>query len=461
MYKKICNNAVYITILIFFVFGMWIYISQASSNVPIMDYWRFLNALVDKSYMSGISFSDLYSNNGVHRTPAELFLFLMNVKIFHWNTQLSMYIGTIIMAVYATLFYTVLKNVMTRKTTLNIGVAFILLNVFSFGAFEIITQEFYTSFALRMLSFAGGFVIVENILKNTNNKFNNKTVLLILYNVFTICIIGAAYSMAYSVAVIAIVAIDYLKTRKSTLDGINICNYVIIIAGIVLGDVLYIYGLDISMNNSQSSMLELFVSFFKGFITINGASLFGSEVSSTIIYAGGILVTLIHVIAIYIFLIEKIYIKTYLPLTMYIYYFVFYTTVFMGRSGFGVGYLASSRYIMDSCYALTADIIVFCIAFEAKDIKNRLRKVSIIVCCCFIMVGIISTDYHEIKIQNYRKIYCDNLIHMMTNIDEYSDDELVVFQAGDPQLVRSGIDLMKKYKLGIFHHLDESTKSVR
>ena len=73
----------------------------------------------------------------------------------------------------------------------------------------------------------------------------------------------------------------------------------------------------------------------------------------------------------------------------------------------------------------------------------------------FISIGIFLTDYKEIKIQNYRKIYCDNLINMMLNIEEYSDDELAVFQAGDPNLVRDGVELMKKYKLGIFHYLEK------
>ena len=48
-------------------FGMIIYVSMVSSDVQIMDYWRFINDLVGKSFGGGVTFLDIYSNNGVHR----------------------------------------------------------------------------------------------------------------------------------------------------------------------------------------------------------------------------------------------------------------------------------------------------------------------------------------------------------------------------------------------------------
>ena len=60
------------------------------------------------------------------------------------------------------------------------------------------------------------------------------------------------------------------------------------------------------------------------------------------------------------------------------------------------------------------------------------------------------TDIAELKRAPYRKQYDDNLIQMMFQIEEYPDDELYLFQANSPEMVRSGIDIMKKYHLGVF-----------
>lgn len=455
MKKVIKENSIFITVLIIAIAFMMIYISKASSNVPIMDYWGFLNVLVEKDFMGGVTFTDLYGNNGVHRTPGELFLFLLNVRFFHWNTQISMYVGTIVMAIYAIILYRGISKVVTSKFKKNVCSIVLVFVIFSLGPFEIITQEFFTSFALRMMFFALGFELCNRYLKERHEeKFDTSILLFGLYNIATICLLGAAYSMAYSGAIIIVCLLDFICKIKQEKKIVNY-NNLGIVGGILLADILYLYGINLSLNGSNGSLSDLFTSFIKGFFIVNGASLFGSEVSHKIVYFVGAITILIHLFWFWIYIKNKLFRKSYTPILLYLYFIFFYGMIYISRSGFGIEYLASARYILDSLLAIVADIYIISMlpVFEKK------RKIYInvveVVTMVFITVGIVCANTHEVKIQNYRKAYDDVLITMMKDIDNYTDEELGVFQAGDPQLVRNGVEIMDKYDLGIFRYYDK------
>lgn len=453
--EKFCvENSLYIFILALVAFGMIIYISQASSNVPIMDYWRFLNVLVDKEFTSGVTFGDLYSNNGVHRSAYELFLFLLNVKIFHWNTQVSMYFSVFVLMISALVIYKEMKSFHLRNTMVGNWLSIVsILIVFSLGAYEIIAQEFATPSALRILFFLLLCSLTNKLLKSMDREFDNRTWLAALYYIFVIDLIGGAYSIGLAVAVLVVISFDWIYKRKEK-KNFNKKNYLVLYFGLLLGIVFYMYHLELGMQESgvSTGFLELIGSFVKGLLLVGGISVFGTYISINAAIVLGIVVIGIHAVCLVIYVAEKLFEKTYVPAVLYIYSCFFYGMIFLGRSGYSVEYLASSRYITDSSFAMIADMMVIFLLMDINKQaqKKAILKVFVLIASAFFAVGIISTDIREIRIAPYRKEYCDNLIEMMKDIDNYTDEELAPFQASSPEMVRDGVELMRKYKLGVF-----------
>lgn len=452
--QKILNNSVFVFFLVLISWGMAIYISVSSSNVPIMDYWRFINVLVEKSFTGGVTFFDLYANNGVHRSVYELFLFLVNVKLFHYNTQISMYVGILIMMCTSMIVYRQIKKICgNNKLMLNVISVISILMIYSLGAYEIIAQEFATPGALRILCFVIVCVATNNVIKEQNIEFNDKAVLLALYYIFVIDIIGGAYSIGLSITIAIVLTFD-LVLRKKGKNKFCIGNYFVLYASLIAGDLLYLYGLQINQSgngNASAGLMETLCSFFKGLFVVDGTCLFGTYLNVKKLIVLGIVVTIIHVGCFGIYLIKKMYKKTYLPACLYIYACGFYGMIFIGRSGNGLGYLASSRYITDAMFAVLADLLVIAMIYaDSKINKQKIVNAICGVALCFFLSGVIMTDIAELKRAPYRKQYDDNLIQMMFQIEEYPDDELYLFQANSPEMVRSGIDIMKKYHLGVF-----------
>ena len=63
------------------------------------------------------------------------------------------------------------------------------------------------------------------------------------------------------------------------------------------------------------------------------------------------------------------------------------------------------------------------------------------------------TNIKEQEISIYRCAYFRELVTKMINIDRIPDEELSQFQANSEELVRKGVDIMKKYRLGVFSDL--------
>lgn len=451
--KKCTNNAFFIAVLILSLVGRIIYISEASSNVPIMDYWRYLNCLVEKSYNSGISYSDLCSVNGIHKSPYQLFLFLLNVKLFHWNTQISMYLSAFVLLVLGVYLYKIIKKIYSTNSYLVqfLG-AVIVLNIFSLGAFEIIAQEFALSFVIRILSFVILCQQTSAILNKNNEKFDNNTWLLALYYLLVINLIGGAYSIGLSVAVLFVIVFDFIKNLIKKIN-FNKWNHSVLVIGLIVGDYIYMHGLAMNQDgNISGEILELVKSFGEGLLVVGGVSLFGSYISLKIAYITGAITILIHAILLFFYIKKKMYEKTYFPACLYAYSCVFYGMIFLGRGGFGTEYLLSSRYITDSSLAIIADVIVIVMLIKGAEKHKILTNILSICAVVFIMIGIFSTNIKEMRMAPYRKIYDDNLIEIMLDIDNYSDDDLGGFQAQFPQQVRDGVEIMKEYHLGVFNY---------
>ena len=52
-----------------------IYLSNATANTPLMDYWYYINDLLPSLFRGGVSFAQLWNNAGIHRSPLQLMFF--------------------------------------------------------------------------------------------------------------------------------------------------------------------------------------------------------------------------------------------------------------------------------------------------------------------------------------------------------------------------------------------------
>ncbi len=454
----LAENSFFVFILCLACAGMWIYASTASSNVPIMDYWRYLVVLVDKSYMGGLSFNDIYTNNGVHRSPLDISLFLLNIKLFHWNTQIAMYLSVFLLLIASIVVLRELKRLSGNNMLfIVLGVLSVLI-IFSLAPYELISQEFAFSSAVRLLCYLHICILTNRLLKSFGDQYKKENWLVCLYYLFMIDIIGGAFSIGLAIALIMVILFDY-QLKRARKIVVTSKNYIVLIFGILLGMFFYLYNLDVSSGTETSDigLLQTIFMFFKGLCIVCGSSILGEYTPTVMIIGLGVVVLVVHVLSLALYLYKKMYDETYVPGIMYAYSCGFYGMIFMGRSGYGIGYLSASRYTRDASYALIADIIVIILLFkhEFKEIRVK-RAINVYAVLVIIMfyLGIASIDAKEMYIAHHRKDYCNELITMMQDLSSYSDEELGAFQANNPQQVRDGVEIMKKYKLGIFHYLD-------
>lgn len=445
------KNGLYIFILSFCFLGVLIYVSEASSNVPIMDYWRYLDVLVEKMYTGGVSFSDIYNVNGVHRSVYQILLFLLNIKLFHWNTQISMYLAPVVMMLSSIIFrkYIFEVNPEGKSVYKDILSIIVTLMIFSLGPYEIVSQEFSLSFSLRILIFIIVSIVTNNYLRKMPCNFSQSVFGLSLLYITEIVFIGGAYSVGLMITIIVIIVFDMLQKFRRKIK-ISFANYCTLLMGILLGLVLYFYGLQISggSNSTSINIIQMAIDFVKGLIVVCGTSVLGSGGDLEYIFVSGIIMLVVHAFFLFIYCSKKLYEKTYIPAIMYIYFCAFYGMIFLGRASYGINYLTSSRYMTDSIFVIWADIIVLSLIID--KVTNIRTKITVACILIGMVSSVIFIDAKELMIAKYRKIYCDNLIEMMHNIESYSDEELAPFQATSPEMVRRGVKIMQKYELGVY-----------
>lgn len=451
--KWISDNSFFVFILSLFTCGSLIYVSIASSNVPIMDYWRYADALIEKSYSGGVSFIDIYSNNGVHRSAFQLWLYLLNVKMLHWNTQVSMYLAIFVNCISSILIYKIIDNFTMNKINGLWAKIVCTIIVFSFIPYELITQEFAFAAAVCTLAFVGLSYLVCEFLNQVSSVYEKKLWLVSLFILFVVDIIGGAFAVGLVISLLIVLIFDFVK-KKCRGDKIYIWNYVILIGSIILGLFLYLHGLNVVAGGTTGSMNGVLKSLVQGAIIICGTSLVGEYAGMTVIYIIGIITLLIHFVLFCSYIFFKLYDKTYIPVVFYLYYGAFYGMLFLGRTGNGVGYLCAPRYAKEAVYVLVADIIVIILLIEHFRSKKKLLQ---LMCLLGVIVTLLfsgcieSANIREWKTAPYRKVYCDNLIGIMSDIDNYADEDLGAFQADSPELVRRVVEKMKRYELGVFN----------
>lgn len=461
--KKYNENRIFIWSLLFALLLQLIYLSIASTNVPIMDYWKYINMFVEKMNTGGISFADLWQNDGIHRSPLQFLYFVLNVRFFNMNAQVEIYLGAFLMALIVMMLYYTFKREIGCKSSYvtELGGICIILFVFNLNQYEIINEQFALSFASRIILFVLSYLLTNSLLHDLN-RLKKYTFELSVFYVFVILSVGSGFFPAYVMAIGMTIFLHFILNFRID-KYLFIKQYLMLYFALLLGSIIYLYGAfgETSQISQNSLSLFMFVkNFIIGSLTMLGVCVLGFEFSVKVTFIVGCIIGILIIVSICLYFKREYYKKSYLPILFYGYSAGVMGLVYLGRSArFGLDYAYSPRYVGESNFVLYALIwIVFMYIseqLEAKDIRSKslnvLVKTILISCVIFICLGILNSDYKEWKIAPYRKIYGQNLVQSIFEVDTLEEKDFVAFQA-EEDVVRSGIDIMKKYDLGVFYY---------
>lgn len=439
------------------------YLIISTRNVPIMDYWTFINDLGEKIMTGKLSFQDIWTSYNSQKNPLMLILFAINMRIFGYNTQIEIFLG-ILFQLFSSLciIYAFKKENFDKISRGGGRIVFQLLSstfllaFFSLNQWEILTLEFSLVFMLRIFSYILIFVWLNHCLFDMQNCKKQLNIISILVPII-ICLMSQLYFVAF-IGTIGIVVFIHFCINYNKEKFLYFKNYLYLGIAAIIGTIIYLINLDYESTVNNISISVLFVNFIKGILLMLGASLWQSlsvyplfGVNS--IYISGVLVAVLYIFAIVLYFRKNIYRRTYIPLFLILYCFITVIMIYYGRAyRFDLYYLTASRYTCETMLGLAGILWIFAdeVFNTQKSAKHsRIIKFSALFSIVIIVVGLVCALLSEKHIGFFRGHSFADARGIMRKVDTVSDEELNIFQ-NNPSKIRNSIGLLKKYNLSVF-----------
>lgn len=459
--KKYFDNRIFIFGFIGIIGLQFIYISKATANIPLMDYWKYINMFVNKMNESGLSFSDIWQNDGIHRSPLQFIYFIINVRIFNYNVRVEEFAGIIVMAGTVLILYKYLGRFVDDIFKKNIYGIIIAIIIFNLNQFEMINEEFALSFSSRMQLFLISF-IATSIYLSSIDKYKKYTFELGILYILTVELVGGGYFPAYISTIMFALIMNYILKYKEQKNNYLFC-YLWLSLSLIISVIIYFHGISINSQAttfSEGTIWKYLINFIIGMIIMLGVSISGFSFSYNTLFIIGLFIFTIYLLSLFIYFKNKIYEKTYFPLMCYGYTFVVIGLVCLGRFNmYGIDFAYTSRYVCETNVSLLACVYIISINHNYKagkelngtffrgKIKNPFLKSALII----FLIMLLHADFLEFQTAPFRKNYNERLIEYAKNIDNVTSEEIALFQCDEEQ-VRSGIEKMRRYKLGVFKY---------
>ncbi len=463
-YTKRHKIGICIMAVVFFV--DLIYLSNTTSNVPIMDYWRYGDEFLYEIFNGGIRFDTFWESINGQRGFLTYLLFFINVKFFHWNTRVAIFFGSFVTFLTGLLLLYIMDSNAKgqgRKAKILEGaiVTGVSMLLFNYIQWEIKVIEFAAPFAVITFFVVLNMWLGDYILNHLDigyGKIFGYAVLLGL----SICFIYSAFFPAVVGAIGLCGMFHFFVQFKK--DGFSyIGAYLIVGAGILLAAGFYLAGIQ-GISGSDFNLVEFGKSildgeFFKGYAVYLGTTvlhaLFSEKFGIRVTGLAGCAVALFYLISIWIYLKHREQIKSYFPVMLIVYSLLAGVLLSYGRGNvYGVAYMASSRYAFQSKMGLIGVLLIFKSVLKADGQQiARWRYVLNAAAAGCVIGALLASQAAEFKLSPYRRANYDALIETMHHIDSKEDDELEGFQANTPEQVRNTVEYMKMYRLGVFANL--------
>lgn len=470
MKKKIFNNKnIYLfvtisTIIFFVLLGCW-YINNASRNIVFMDFWRNINRIipiVKKEPFFNV-LDNLWFNDFGQSNYLQTLLVAIDIKYFNLNCLWEEYAGIVILTIQSIILIKHINKIIFNSYQKNtkdliykiITSILIIVFVFNLNQWEILSLQFSLAFMIRILLYNIIFILFNNSIINNKSFFKVG-----ILSFITITLLSQLYFPALLISCFFVQLVYYFFNMKVYKENkIFIKSLKFWIPSIIAVIIYFSFGVSNASAGDTSGISQIIIlikngTFIKGFFYMLTSSLIHqnilTNISDLFIILIGIFVFIILLFVIYYSIKQKNYKKALLPYLMIIYGFVSIFAIIYARGDFGVFYLTSSRYTVETnCIWIGLLILVMQLTSEQKILK--ITKIISSIGLCIVFILLIVSYKEEINISKYRGSYKDELINLIkeTELTQIEDEKLESFQSS-PELVREGIKKMKKYKLNIF-----------
>lgn len=202
--------------------------------------------MLPKIYGGGITFSDLWEPINGQRGFLNHSLFYLNVKLFHWNTRVEIFGGSLFTLLSTVLLYRVynknntINNLKTNIIRQIIGILFAII-MFNFQQWKIETEEFSLSFSIIILLLFVNTYLTDELLVNDKNAKKYILVYCIILGL-SICFVMSAFfpAMVFSLGLIGIISF-IMKNKDEKMQYIK--YYIAVIFSILISMYFYFDGM--------------------------------------------------------------------------------------------------------------------------------------------------------------------------------------------------------------------------
>lgn len=446
MDKKSSIKYTYVIVLIGAIGFLLYYIRLSVGPVPLMDFWKGSADYLEHIVSEHISLKDVFLiPHALHHNPLFNFCNYIFVRYFRCDNYAYIYSGLLFAIFVIVLVIQIYSHNKVNNPFLGVvGCFIVILPIINLNQWEIITIFCYFPFMVRIFCYLLSFEVLSNLLKLKDNRFKSILCFSVWLFVVVMCV-SQAYFVGYVSAIMGIIIVDIVlnKINKSKVIWLVVCI-----------SSVFFYLVTLNFNDvafHKTSNPFIVSDFIKGILVMLASTLLPQRILSENIQLAlgvGVLIFILACFSVFLFFKKKMWVQTYFPLACLIYAFVSIVVIVIGRvRSFGVTSLISSRYVVETTIGLLGMLLIFW-KYLIEEIKWKKRIISIIVVVS-VSGALLYSNFNELKIAPYRKEYNLKMEQILLDIDNVSDEDLVIFQAPAEQ-VRAGAAVMKKYKLGVY-----------
>lgn len=449
--------------LLFLWISFYNYNLVAGSTVPIMDFWEWIYKFGIDSWEGNLSFSQLYSDSGVHSQPLILYLYCKVFCTFGFNMRVCIYSGTIILMLLsaAVISFFLYQSKNSGHWILRGLIVFLIAGaILNYNSWELLTEPFVMGTAIRCVSYYGLFGLTGRLLSRYYEipALRRRTYLVILVSsyIFVALMISGAYFVAllgaFIVGCVIFIYMDDNYRKKESWIIVFLSLAVTLIIGVI-----YLSHAGAEAGTSPNALQNISINgkWFLGVLTMLGASLLHQNLydsyGSILYYVVGGFLLVAVIVAVVFFFKKKIFKKGFFPLLCLVYAGLNVAVIAAGRvNRFSVAYLSSSRYAVETSFGLIGLLwLLYEILTSFQHSQNCWCRLAIGLIAIGMLTGLFTGMRIETGIAPYRQIYNQRLETMMIDLDAYTDEELAPFQS-QSLYVRESVDFLRKNQLSVF-----------
>lgn len=444
------------------------YMEIAKSTVPIMDFWEWI-AVYGQSIVDGtVSFADFFnSDEGQHIQPICMAINFWVLEKFKFDVNPLVEWGMILRLTIAAWMVALFLHHFRNKKNNNYLVQFlcttvIILAILNYNQWEMTTEPFSLTNAFRVGNYIFSFYLADLLMNRIPQKsmMSNlgSSAVLGLYCAFLTIFVGAAYFVGHLVAI----GLAMLWTLLQQRDNWKKYFFPMFVWGVISFLAACVYYAMVSNRTVADTPVVALGEYIR--LLIEGVCLFWGAmfVHTNDINANGLAFVAILgalflvcsvVITIHYLCVHRDG-KEMFPVICVAYTMVISVAVSFGRvTVFGSQVMTSSRYVTESVISLIGLAWMTCDLFLRKE-RTPIGWIRPAACAVATIVLLVLAAEAEKKTAPHRAIYNDNLQEMMLNIEDYSDEELALFQANSPEYVRYSVGFFEENDLSIFYDLN-------